>query len=292
METRWLYVTSEDFHALREEAKDVCVIPMGAVEKHGLHMPLGTDILKGSHIAYLASQLEPVCVFPDFPFGDMSQGQPNAPAGTISLPMETEMLLLEQLCDQIARYGYKKILVVNSHGGNNAWLTAFLEKLGNKKRDYVMGVVKIHLKAIHEMGAFLEENGSGSVPELTPEDEEIVLNYHRAGIPTGHGCMGETALVMGSVSGVVKLDRLGIESGKSLHKADYFKAAGIEIRDDGWHVDYPYAYAAEFDPTQCNERIGKAAVRIEAEKLAKAYKVFKEDENLWKWHEETQKGWE
>ena len=66
METRWLYTTSENFPALREAAKETCVIPMGCVEKHGLHLPLGTDIITVSRRAYLASQIEPVCVFPDF----------------------------------------------------------------------------------------------------------------------------------------------------------------------------------------------------------------------------------
>ena len=74
METRWLYKTSSNFAALREESKNVCVIPMGCVEKHGLHLPLGTDILHASHIAYLASQVEPVCIFPPSPYVLTEQG--------------------------------------------------------------------------------------------------------------------------------------------------------------------------------------------------------------------------
>ena len=45
METRLLYVTNENLPALREASKDICVIPMGCVEKHGLHGPLGADII-------------------------------------------------------------------------------------------------------------------------------------------------------------------------------------------------------------------------------------------------------
>ena len=50
METRWLYVTSEELEKLRDEVKGVCVIPMGAIEKHGLHLPLGTDIIQASFL--------------------------------------------------------------------------------------------------------------------------------------------------------------------------------------------------------------------------------------------------
>ena len=71
METRWLYATSDNFTELKKASKDTCIIPMGCVEKHGLHLPLGTDILQASEIAWQASQLETVCVFPDFIFGDI-----------------------------------------------------------------------------------------------------------------------------------------------------------------------------------------------------------------------------
>ena len=137
METRWLYTTSENFHALREASNDTCIIPMGCVEKHGLHLPLGTDIIAASSLAYAASQIETVCVFPDFIFGDVPENSPNAPAGSVTLKLETEMLLLEELCEQIARHGYKKILVLNGHGGNSHWLAAFSRKLANKKRSFV-----------------------------------------------------------------------------------------------------------------------------------------------------------
>ena len=53
METRWAYTTSENFASLIEESKGVCVIPMGCLEKHGLHLPVGTDIMLASTIIRL-----------------------------------------------------------------------------------------------------------------------------------------------------------------------------------------------------------------------------------------------
>lgn len=293
MEKRWLYVTSEGLERLRDQVGGVCVVPMGAVEKHGLHLPLGADMIQAHHVVSLAAELEPVCIFPDLPFGDISRGDPATPTGTISIPMETNFLLLEQLCDQIARYGFRKILLVTGHGGNFAWLTAFLEQLGNKKKNYVAATACVALKinVIYNLAKYLEANGPGSIPELTAEDEALVLHFWRNKIPSGHGCMGETALVMAAAPDTVKLNRLGIESGKSLHVSDKFAAAGIEIRDDGWYEDYPTNYAAEVDPVDCNERIGKAAARFEAERLANAFKVFKEDEDLLNWLNKRQEGW-
>lgn len=51
METRWAYTTSENFTSLIDESKGVCVIPMGCLEKHGTHLPVGTDIIQASRMA-------------------------------------------------------------------------------------------------------------------------------------------------------------------------------------------------------------------------------------------------
>ena len=290
METRWLYHTSETFPQLVEEAKGVCVIPMGCVEKHGLHLPLGQDIIQASHIAHMASQIETVCVFPDFVFGDYCVAAPNQPAGTITLPLETEMLLLEQLCEQISRNGMKKILIYNAHGGNRTWLSTFLRKIYNKKHDFVVGVVFIDLPAPHTLADILLEKGSGSLEGLTPEDEAVLLRHRAQNTLLGHGCFGETAFMMGIAPEAVHLDRLGIESGLPNHKTDYLSEAGIQIMNYGWDIEYPNNYCGH-DPVDCNERIGKVALRTEAERLANAFRIFKEDENVLKWHNDIIKGW-
>ena len=290
METRWLYTTSENFPALAEVSKGVCLMPMGCVEKHGLHLPLGTDIIHSSKIAYMASQIENVCVFPDFTFGDLSCNAPikpvgSMPPGTITVSVDLEMMLIEELCEQMSRNGFKKILIYNGHGGNQSWLATFFRKMNNKKHDFVCAKVMMKLPVPHEMAKYIEKNGSGSIPELTPEDEKLIINYHNSGMKIGHGGMSETAFMMGICPESVKLDRLGIESGLSTGKADYFSEAGIDIMDNGWSVNFPNAFSGH-DPVGCNERIGKAALRMEAERLANAIKVMKEDENLLKWHEE------
>ena len=283
METRWLYVTSEELPSLREVSKDVCVIPMGCVEKHGLHLPLGTDILEASKIAYEASQLEHVCVFPDFIFGDVPEAYPNMPAGSITLPLETQMLLLEQLCEQIARNGFKKILLYNAHGGNQAWLRTFMRKIENKPHDYVLALVFIDDTVPHPMVERIEREGTEAFPELTEEDVLLLKKHHEAGMKTGHACMSETAFIMGCYPETVHLERLGIEDGANRHVADKYIEHGIQIRDGGWFVNHPNAFSGD-DPVGCNERIGKAAIRMEAERLAKAIRFLKEDEDLIKWH--------
>lgn len=284
MDTRWLYVTAEEFPELRKLAKETCIIPVGCVEKHGLHLPLGQDILQVSHIAHEASKLEPVCVFPDFTFGDISGGtDPNM--GFIEMPIHLRNQMLEHFCQEISRNGYKKIILFNGHGGNTNWLSTFLRKLDEKKHDFVACVVMIQLQAPHMMAKKLLEEGRGSIPELTGEDEDLILKYHEENMKVGHACFGETAYMLGTHPETVRMDLLGIESGKSRNLTQKFTDAGIQIRDGGWGINYPNAFSGD-DPYGCNEWIGRAAVRLEAERLANAIKVIKEDEDLLRWNRE------
>ena len=283
METRWLYTSSADFPKLREASNRTCVIPMGCVEKHGLHLPLGTDIIKGSYIAHRASQLEPVCVFPDFTFGNVPCGaHAERPDGTICLDVRTQMLLLEELCEEISANGFDKILVVNSHGGNKAWLSTFSANLGCKPHKFVFAWARVDITvAPHRMAEILLEQGRGSIPELTPEDEELILQYHRENFLLGHACMGETALVMAAAPEAVHLDRLGRESGRPQNVPEVKKLidSGLNIRNDGWDDFYPNWFTGD-DPVGTNPRIAEACARIASELLAKSYKAFKEDTYL------------
>lgn len=283
METRWLYTTSEDFKALREAAKETCIIPMGCVEKHGLHLPLGTDIIQASQIAWMASQMETVCVFPDFTFGDISENTATAPTGNIVMPLELEMQMLETFCEQIARNGFKKIMIYNGHGGNVSWLSAFLRKVENKPHNYVLVNVNIKCSVMERMAKVLQEKGSGVFEGLTSDDEALILECGSKKLKDGHCGYSETAYVLGTTPESAHMDQLGLISGKSLNLTGAYKGAGIQIRDHGWGINFPNWMDSD-DAIGCNERIGKVALQIEADRLANAIKIIKEDKRLIQWH--------
>lgn len=296
METRWLYKTSGNFAKLREESKNVCVIPMGCVEKHGLHMAVGCDIIIASHVAYEASQLETFCVFPDFTFGDLPCDAPieanggSMSEGNITVPVELELQYLDVLCHQISRNGYNKIIIYNCHGGNTALLGTFMRMLNNKKRDFIVAVVDVELHAPHLLAKYLEKHGAGSIPELTPEDEELLAKCHRENMIIGHAGFGEAAYLMAIAPDSMEWDELGKESGLPTGKSRLYREAGIMLENNGWGLEFPNAYCGH-DPIGCNERIGRATMRFEAERLASAVKVLKEDTYLLELLDKKQKGW-
>ena len=282
METRWLYTTSLNFPKLVEESKQTCIIPVGSVEKHGYHLPVGIDSLICSALAYSASKLESVCIAPDFVFGDVPGAQP---AGSMTFDMSVVMDLMENYCDQIGNQGFTKIGLLNAHGGNGTWLHLFQRRLENKKKPYAVIRIPIHCPAPYGMAKLIEKEGYGVFPEMTKEDCDYILKCRERKMYTGHGGLDETSYMMAICPESVHMEALGIIDGHSTGEADYLTDAGLLLIDSGWEINHPHFLAGE-DPVDFNERIGKAVFRMESERLAKAFKLLKEDENILKWHNE------
>lgn len=66
----WEKLTSVEF-AEAVKKTDVCIIAFGVLERHGDHLPLGTDYLNGHKIASMAAEIEAAVVFPPFYFGQI-----------------------------------------------------------------------------------------------------------------------------------------------------------------------------------------------------------------------------
>lgn len=107
----------------------VAVLPLGAVEQHGYHLPLGTDTLMVSSVCEDAVGQVPdlAVLLPTLPYGCSLQ-HIDFP-GTVTVydrPVYIEFLL--DLCRGLAHHGFKKILLVNGHGGNSPWLEIVARK--------------------------------------------------------------------------------------------------------------------------------------------------------------------
>jgi len=62
----WELITSPEFEQAVDECGGVCILPLGVLEKHGDHLPLGQDAIYSHRIATLAAEQEPAMVFPQF----------------------------------------------------------------------------------------------------------------------------------------------------------------------------------------------------------------------------------
>lgn len=99
------------------------IVPLGAVEQHGDHLPTGTDIFlstavatRAAHAASDSSDLD-VVITPPLSFGASDHHLPFG--GTLSISSATLLGMLGELLDSIATAGARRVILVNGHGGNS-----------------------------------------------------------------------------------------------------------------------------------------------------------------------------
>ena len=117
----------------------VCIVPCGAVEQHGPHLPLGTDLLNVRYASLQSASQEYAIVFPEYYFGQIFEAKHEP--GTVAYSLELQLRLLQETTDEMARNGCKKIVIVNGHGGNNQLLPFFTQSQLDKPHDYVVYVL-------------------------------------------------------------------------------------------------------------------------------------------------------
>jgi creatinine amidohydrolase len=97
------------------EHDDRCVLPLGSIEQHG-HLSLAVDAILAERVATEAAAPLGVPVFPVLPYGLAPYFQ--AYPGSMTLRVETYALVIRDLLDSLRRTGFRRILLVNGHGGN------------------------------------------------------------------------------------------------------------------------------------------------------------------------------
>ena len=110
----------------REEARtaapnSLVVLPVGAIEQHGPHLPVGTDFYTIDYVAReaaaIAARQIPILITPALPFGSSDHHLPFG--GTMSLSTNTYYLVIHDLAKSLIASGFRRIFILNGHGGNN-----------------------------------------------------------------------------------------------------------------------------------------------------------------------------
>lgn len=97
----------------------ICIVPLGSLEQHGLHLPLRTDTAIVSEIARRTEQrlTDDVLLAPAQPVGYSPH---HAHFGCLSLDLGAYMALIRNLCRSFAAMGFRRVFLLNGHGGNDA----------------------------------------------------------------------------------------------------------------------------------------------------------------------------
>lgn len=244
---QWEQMTATDF-ANAVKATGVCILPLGVLEKHSEHLPLGTDYLVSHRVACLAAEREPAVVFPPFYYGQIYEAR--CFPGTFTVPPDLLLELIQSVLDEIGRNGFKKIILSNGHGGNTHLLRFLAQTQLWEHKPYTL---------------YMPTQG------LSPEAEKQWESM-RATDYGGHACEEETSMVLGIHPELVKMDRVPERPARPLGR---YGSLPPTHTGSWWYADYPDHYAG--DARAATVEKGQFLVNAMADQLAKYIAAVKAD---------------
>ncbi|MBW7970197.1 creatininase family protein [Bradyrhizobium sp. BR 10289] len=189
-EVFWERLSAERLRYLAERDA-IVLVPIGSTEQHGPHLPTGVDSILSTEVcrrtAELVAKQQPIVVAPTVWCGladhHVSFG------GTFSLRLSTFHALLHDLCRSILTAGFRRIVLVNGHGGNMAGLSALQQEL-TRELGIPVATTTYFMECLPEIAAVLD-------------DQNCIM----------HACEGETSMMMAIASEFVDRTRLDEATG-------------------------------------------------------------------------------
>lgn len=171
METRMFKLTWPEVQEYLEK-NNVVLFPTGSTEQHGKHLAEDNDAFTAHEIAIRVAEKTGVLVAPPMPFG-FSIHHMRFP-GSITLSFETLVNVYKEVCKSLLHHGFKKIVILNGHGGNTNAISQALREIREETGQVVYSVL-----------AFPMEGGFGS--------ESLKIIEQEGG---GHACELETSIAL------------------------------------------------------------------------------------------------
>lgn len=170
-------LNSTNWSTVKKEKYQVAILPWGATEPHNLHLPYGTDTLQSADIAegaaHIAWQNGARCmVLPAIPLGVQNPGQIELPFCLNTRP-STQKLIVEDILISLSSQSIDKLLIVNSHGGND--FKTIIRELQPQFPDVFIGVVDWF--KLSECHAYFNEAG-----DHAGEMETSIMQYLYPGL--------------------------------------------------------------------------------------------------------------
>jgi creatinine amidohydrolase len=245
LSAKWEELTGPDFVQAIHQSQGVCVLPFGIIEKHGPHLPLGTDLLDVRFAVMNAVKQEYAVVFPEYYFGQIFEAQQQP--GTVAYSLGTQLTLLQETVKEMARNGCKKVVIVNGHGGNESLLPLFAQAQLANPRDYVVYVFGLPNK---------------NVPGRPALKSKVDM----------HAGETETSLMLVARPDLVHMDRATEESGADQKR---LSLPGSVYTGIWWYARFPNHYSGE--GADGNKELGEFDQKTWSSQIAAAIKAIKAD---------------
>ncbi len=243
-------LTAPDYIRAVEKSSKTCILPLGVFEKHGPHLPLGTDLYTAREYALRAAEKEYTVVFPWYYFSQINEARHQP--GTIAYSPELIWKVLQETLDELARNGFEKIIIVNGHGGNSAFLNYF-------------GMAQLSKRRSYSLYWFQPQTD----PEVVKKAEELTMHDKF----DAHAGNKESSVMKAIVPNRVFLDRAGLQSGVDQERLKNLSNVYTGI---WWYAKYPNHYGG--DGTKANAEAGELLINSTVSQLVKLIQEVKKDE--------------
>ena len=284
----WENLREEEFYPALEKCGGLCVLSMGSIEKHGEHLPLGTNSIIAEEIAKAACELQDaVYLNPGRWFGEASHFHADTREdnekfgrwGNFALKQSTLMEILETLLDEIARNRFDRILIVNYNQANSNFLRLFLRSITFTDKPYAtlfVDAVDNDITSPAQLLKLYEENPK-DFNMLTEKDIATLKEWCDKSV-LGPGGFMETCLVMADHPEFVLPDKYEAVEHTRGTRLDHTSQEGLFIANS-WYATNPNGYMAEA-PYGASQAIGQAIKKVQVERMADIYRRIKEREDI------------
>jgi creatinine amidohydrolase len=245
---QWEELTAPDFVRAVTRSGGTAIVPLGIVEKHGPHLPLGTDLLDVRELVSRAAEQEYTLVFPPYYFGQIFEARHQP--GTLAYSQRLIWDALQETVDEIARNGIRKIILVNGHGGNNSFLPFFCQAQLARRRDYAVYLFQ---------------------PAGDPTAEPAIQSQRKTGMDMHAGEL-ETSTMLTHRPDLVHTERAGQQSGADQNRLGALPDTYTAI---WWYARFPNHYAGDGGPA--NVELGEAVIAAELKRLVAMIRAVKAD---------------
>jgi len=244
-------LTAAEFSIALKTSASTCIIPMGILEKHGPHLPLSTDLLTAREIAKRSVSEEYCLIFPPYYFGQIFEAKHQP--GTFAYSRELIFNLLQETCDELARNGMNKIILLNGHGGNNNFLHYFCQVQLEQKKNYAV---------------ILFEPAEGE--EYLRKIDSLMtspMDWHAGEL--------ESSVVQVIRPDLVYTEKAAEESGGDMARLDSMPYAYTGI---WWYAKFPNHYAG--DGRKVNPLIGELYINNQVMQLVELIRYLKKSDRV------------
>ena len=207
-------LTWPEIKAEIENGRDIVVVPFGSTEQHGRHLPLATDSVMGDEFGWAIADRLDAFLAPTVRYG-CSEHHLAFP-GTISISEDTFKRIVADVVASLSRHGFRRILLLPTHGGNFKPLASAYAKLEPVENVSVLaftdleGLVNVAFKSSDASGVASAQSGAHSGEwetslMLALRPEQVKMQHAEAGF------VGSLAEIMSKVfDGIHNLDANGV----------------------------------------------------------------------------------